>query len=92
MYNDTERWPQSEVKQFFFRLLEDTYGMSIRNTRLSEADVDQHIADLIYFGENPKAEVFWDRVRVFIASYGDMRDRTRLVYWWLAQKKKHMGK
>jgi len=32
--------------------------MSIRNTRLSEADVDQHIADLIYFGENPKAEVF----------------------------------
>lgn len=66
--------------------------MSMQNTRLNEADMDQHIADLIFFGGNPKTEEFWDRIRVFIVAFGDMKNRSRLVYWWLAQKKKHVGK
>lgn len=66
--------------------------MSLRATRLNETDVDQHIADLIELGENPKTDNFWDRIRIFIASCCDMQDRIQLVYWWLAQKKKHTGR
>lgn len=66
--------------------------MRLYLTRMTEGDIDQHIADLVELGEDPEIDGFWDRVRIFIASCCDMRDRIRLVYWWSAQKRKYTGR
>jgi len=68
--------------------------MSIHATRLTEADVDQHIRDLAAEGtpEDLKTDAFWDRIKVFIASCGDPQDRMRLIPWWIKRKKEHTGR
>lgn len=73
--------------------MEGSYGMSIHATRLNEDDIDLHINDLVEFSPQGaiKTEDFWLRVKVFIASCGDYKDRVRLIPWWVRRKKQHMG-
>lgn len=66
--------------------------MKVVFTRLNESDVDDHIANLIVLGEDPKTIRFWDRVRVFIASLAGIGERIRLLHWWLKRKEESLGR
>ena len=60
------------------------------NRHLSRADLALHIDDLISLGEDPGTEKFWERVRVFIFSFGSMKDRADLMPVWAGWRKAYL--